>query len=54
VELVEFYGHDHVSVVLLDDGTSLRSRSPGVPPYRRGQRVGVRSAARSAPAFPVC
>jgi iron(III) transport system ATP-binding protein len=54
VELVEFYGHDHVSVVLLDDGTSLRSRSPGVPPYRRGQRVGVKSAARSAPAFPVC
>ena len=53
VQLVEYYGHDHVSVVVLDDGTTLRSRAPGAPPYRRGQRVGVRSAARSAPAFPV-
>jgi iron(III) transport system ATP-binding protein len=53
VQLVEYYGHDHVSVVVLDDGTTLRSRAPGAPPYRRGQRVGVRSAASSAPAFPV-
>ena len=53
VDLVEYYGHDHVSVVVLDDGTSLRSRAPGAPSYRRGQRVGVRSSARSAPAFPV-
>jgi iron(III) transport system ATP-binding protein len=53
VQLVEYYGHDHVSVVVLDDGTSLRSRAPGAPTYRRGQRVTVRSAARSAPSFPV-
>jgi iron(III) transport system ATP-binding protein len=53
VELVEYYGHDHVSVVVLDDGSTLRSRAPGPPPYRRGQRVAVSSAARSAPAFPV-
>ena len=53
VELVEYYGHDHVSVVVLDDGTSLRSRAPGAPSFRRGQRVGVRSIAVSAPAFPV-
>jgi iron(III) transport system ATP-binding protein len=53
VQLVEYYGHDHVSVVVLDDGTSLRSRAPGAPSYRRGQRVAVSSAARSAPSFPV-
>ncbi len=53
VQLVEYYGHDHVSVVELDDGTTLRSRGPGAPPYRRGQRVRVNSAAVSAPAFPL-
>jgi iron(III) transport system ATP-binding protein len=53
VELVEYYGHDHVSVVVLDDGTHLRSRAAGAPSYGRGQRVGVRSIAVSAPAFPV-
>jgi iron(III) transport system ATP-binding protein len=53
VQLVEYYGHDHVSVVELDDGTSVRSRGPGAPSYRRGQRVGVSSAAVSAPAFPL-
>jgi iron(III) transport system ATP-binding protein len=53
VQLVEYYGHDHVSVVELDDGTSLRSRGPGAPSYRRGQRVRVNSAAVSAPAFPL-
>jgi iron(III) transport system ATP-binding protein len=53
VQLVEYYGHDHVSVVELDDGTSLRSRGPGAPSYRRGQRVKVNSAAVSAPAFPL-
>ena len=52
VQLVEYYGHDHVSVVELDDGTSLRSRGPGAPPYRRGQRVRVNTAAVSAPVFP--
>lgn len=53
VQLVEYYGHDHVSVIELDDGTSLRSRGPGAPSYRRGQRVRVNSAAVSAPAFPL-
>jgi iron(III) transport system ATP-binding protein len=53
VQLVEYYGHDHVSVVELDDGTILRGRGPGAPTYRRGQRVCVSSAAGSAPAFPL-
>jgi iron(III) transport system ATP-binding protein len=53
VQLVEYYGHDHVSIVVLDDGTTLRSRASGAPPFGRGQRVGVSSSARSAPAFPL-
>jgi iron(III) transport system ATP-binding protein len=53
VQLVEYYGHDHVSIVVLDDGTTLRSRASGAPPFRRGQRVAVSSSARSAPAFPL-
>ena len=54
VDLVEYYGHDHVSVVVLDDGTQLAESCPAGPPtFGRGQRVGVRSIAVSAPAFPV-
>jgi iron(III) transport system ATP-binding protein len=52
VELVEYYGHDHVTIVLLDDGARLRSRAPGAPPLTRGQRVAVTSSATAAVAFP--
>ncbi len=51
VELVEYYGHDHVSLVRLDDGFSLRSRSPGPPRFVRGQRVSVSSSSAALPAF---
>jgi iron(III) transport system ATP-binding protein len=51
VELVEYYGHDHVSLVTLDDGTALRSRRPGAPALRRGQRVTVRTLAGTVAAF---
>ena len=51
VELVEYYGHDHVAIVLLDDGTRLRSRSPGPPRFARGQRVGVSTGTSSSVAF---
>jgi iron(III) transport system ATP-binding protein len=52
VELVEYYGHDHVTIVLLDDGARLRSRAPGAPPLARGQRVAVTARATDAVAFP--
>jgi iron(III) transport system ATP-binding protein len=51
IELVEFYGHDHVSVIRLDDGTLLRSRRPGTPVVSRGQRVRVGSTGVAAVAF---
>ncbi len=51
VELVEYYGHDHVTIVQLDDGTRLRCRTPGAPRLVRGQRVGVRANGSAAVAF---
>ncbi|QGG97037.1 ATP-binding cassette domain-containing protein [Actinomarinicola tropica] len=44
VELVEFYGHDSVTIVRLDDGTELRARTAGAPHVRRGDRVRVGAA----------
>ncbi|MDZ7677880.1 MAG: ABC transporter ATP-binding protein [Acidimicrobiales bacterium] len=41
VELIEFYGHDCVAIVRFDDGGELRTRSPGAPRVRRGERVTV-------------
>jgi iron(III) transport system ATP-binding protein len=52
VELVEYYGHDHVTIVTLDGGNQLRCRTPGPPRFARGQRVGVRIDGSSAVAFP--
>ncbi|HSL58656.1 MAG TPA: ABC transporter ATP-binding protein [Acidimicrobiales bacterium] len=52
VRVVEFYGHDSVSVVRLDDGIELRVRSAGPPRFRRGDRVGVRHHGPPAVAFP--
>lgn len=53
VELVEYYGHDHVTIVVLDDASRLRVRSPGEPHVERGQRVVVSTSAASAVAFAV-
>jgi iron(III) transport system ATP-binding protein len=52
VELVEYYGHDHVTIVVLDDQSRLRVRAPGAPRFDRGQRVAVSTSASAAVAFP--
>ena len=51
VELVEYYGHDHVTIVVLDDDSRLRVRAPGPPAFDRGQRVEVSTSAPTAVAF---
>jgi iron(III) transport system ATP-binding protein len=51
VELVEYYGHDHVTIVALDDGPRLRCRAPGSPSFERGQRVAIRPDGRRSIAF---
>ena len=51
VELVEYFGHDHVSTVLLDDGARVRSRRPGPPVVVRGQRVRVSTTGSATVAF---
>ena len=38
---VEYYGHDALSTVRLDDGTVLRSRVTGAPAHRVGDSVAV-------------
>ena len=56
VELLEYYGHDTVYVVRLDDNGAahapLRVRAGSVPEYRRGDRVAVSYAGPPAVAFP--
>lgn len=39
VELVEFYGHDSLTIVRLDSGELVRSRCPGPSRFVRGDRV---------------
>lgn len=51
VELVEYYGHDHLSMVMLDGGVRVRSRRPGPPDVARGQRVRVSSTGTATVAF---
>lgn len=41
IELVEYYGHDAMVQVRLDDGTNLRVRTGPVPPAQRGNRVKI-------------
>ncbi|HUF32653.1 MAG TPA: ABC transporter ATP-binding protein [Acidimicrobiales bacterium] len=41
VELVEFYGHDTVYDIRLDDGSSVRARVGAAPTFRRGDRVDI-------------
>jgi len=51
VELVEYYGHDHVVIVTLDDGRRFRARGPGAPHVERGQRVDLVADGSPAVAF---
>ena len=51
VELVEYYGHDTVSLVRLSAGELLRVRTPGPPVFERGARVSIRHDGRPAIAF---
>lgn len=51
VELVEYYGHDHVVIVSLDDGRSVRCRAPGAPMFGRGERVAIRPVGLPSIAF---
>jgi iron(III) transport system ATP-binding protein len=41
VEILEFYGHDSVYVVRLDDGAPIRVRIGSLPAFRPGDRVEV-------------
>jgi iron(III) transport system ATP-binding protein len=41
IELVEYYGHDAMVHVLLDDGPSVKVRTEADVPHHRGDRVGV-------------
>ncbi len=52
VDLVEFYGHDSVYEVSLDDGARLRARVAASPSLTRGQQVSVRYAGGPTPAWP--
>jgi iron(III) transport system ATP-binding protein len=53
VELVEFYGHDTVYLLRLDDGpTDLRVRSGAAPAFQRGDRVRCTYRGRPTLAYP--
>ena len=51
VELVEYYGHDTVYLVTLDDGTRVRVREVSVPRFDRGDSATIRTTGRPAVAF---
>jgi len=53
VDLVEFYGHDTVYAVRLDDGAALTVRVAQAPAHARGDRVAVTYAGPPAVAFPL-
>ena len=53
VDLVEFYGHDSVYEVSLDDGLRLRARVAGAPLLTRGQRVAVGYGGGPTTAWPL-
>ncbi len=52
VELVEYYGHDHVLLVALPDGSWFRVRAAGAPRFERGQSVEVRPDGSPTVGFP--
>jgi iron(III) transport system ATP-binding protein len=51
VEVLEFYGHDSVYVVRLDDGVPLRVRIGSMPAFRPGDRVRVTANGSPAVAY---
>jgi iron(III) transport system ATP-binding protein len=51
VELVEFYGHDSMTIVRIADGSTLKVRSAGAPRVDRGDAVRVVATASAAVAF---
>jgi iron(III) transport system ATP-binding protein len=53
VELVEYYGHDHVTMLRLCDGQQVRSRRTGPPRFPRGSDVRVRVTETRCAAFGV-
>jgi len=53
VDLVEFYGHDTVYAVRLDDGAALTVRVAQAPAHTRGDRVAVTYTGPPAIAFPL-
>ncbi len=53
VDLIEFYGHDSVYEVTLDDGSRLRARVTASPSLVRGQRVTVRYIGGPTAAWPL-
>jgi iron(III) transport system ATP-binding protein len=53
VELVEYYGHDHVTIALFPDGRRYRIRATGAPRFERGQSVAVRSDGSPSSGFAV-
>tara|TARA_Y100000588_G_C14061828_1_gene841786 strand:- start:210 stop:1019 length:810 start_codon:yes stop_codon:yes gene_type:complete len=52
VELVEYYGHDAMVLVRLDNGAGLRIRTGPVPPAIRGDRVVLTYRGLPTTAFP--
>ena len=53
VDLVEFYGHDSVYEVSLEDGSHLRARVAASPSLVRGQRVALRYVGGPTAAWPL-
>ena len=53
VERVEFYGHDSIYLVAIDDSATVRSRVLAAPQFRVGDRVALGFTGRPAVAFPV-
>jgi iron(III) transport system ATP-binding protein len=51
VDLVEFYGHDAMYEVVLDDGQMMRVRTTSRPDFSRGDRVCVRYTGPPAVAY---
>jgi iron(III) transport system ATP-binding protein len=41
VEAIEYYGHDAVYLLRLEDGSTLRSRAMGAPAFGPGDRVAL-------------
>jgi len=53
VDLVEYYGHDHVLIVVTPDGERIRCRRTGAPQVGRGQSVTIKPVASAARAFSI-